>query len=84
MVHPQWFFKPWNTLSKNFFFLITIIIIFFSSDESQEKEEVGEQNYMQLQKLKGVQREEYLKVSHFEKSYLVFFWAIRLIPIPIK
>lgn len=35
------------------------------NDESQEKEEVGEQNYKQLQKLKGVQREEHLtgKVS---------------------
>lgn len=32
------------------------------SDESQEKEEVGEQNYKQLQKLKGVQREEHLTV----------------------
>ncbi|XP_066921578.1 ubiquitin-conjugating enzyme E2 Q2-like [Clytia hemisphaerica] len=35
------------------------------NDESKEKDEVGEANYSQLQKLRGVQREEYLsgKVS---------------------
>ena len=39
-----------------------IITIFFS-DDTKEVEEVGASNHSQLQKLRGIQREEYLNVS---------------------